>query len=154
MPERNTPIEILLVEDNPGDVRLATEALRETGLAHRLNVVPDGITALRFLHQEGEFMGANRPDLVLLDLNIPKKDGREVLAQVKADPALQTIPVVVLTTSQNEDDVVASYRLHANCYIVKPVNLDQFMHAIEAVEDFWLNVVRLPAQDRTTTLSD
>jgi two-component system, chemotaxis family, response regulator Rcp1 len=147
--ERKTSMEILLVEDNAGDVRLTREAFREAGLLHTLQVVPDGIRALSFLRREGDYAGAMRPDLILLDLNIPRKDGREVLAEIKADPDLQTIPVVVLTTSQSEDDILASYHLHANCYIVKPVNLDQFMHAIEVIEDFWLKTVRLPSQHDT-----
>jgi two-component system, chemotaxis family, response regulator Rcp1 len=150
MSETRSSVQILLVEDNAGDVRLTEEALREASLPYRLQVVPDGVEALALLRRAGAYADAARPDLILLDLNIPKRDGREVLAEIKADPDLQTIPVVVLTTSQNEADVLTSYRLHANCYIVKPVNFDQFLHAIEAIEDFWLNVVRLPERDSTS----
>jgi two-component system, chemotaxis family, response regulator Rcp1 len=150
MSETRSSVQILLVEDNAGDVRLTEEALREASLPYGLQVVPDGVEALALLRREGAYAEAARPDLILLDLNIPKRDGREVLAEIKADPDLRTIPVVVLTTSQNEADVLTSYRLHANCYIVKPVNFDQFMHAIEAIEDFWLNVVRLPERDGTS----
>jgi CheY-like chemotaxis protein len=137
-------VEILLVEDNPGDVRLTREALREGKVHHRLHVAVDGVAALAYLHREGDHAEAPRPDLILLDLNIPKKDGRQVLEEIKADPALSRIPVVVLTTSQAAEDVARTYALHANCYINKPVDFDQFMRVIRAIEDFWFSVVRLP----------
>lgn len=137
-------IEILLVEDNPGDVRLTIEALREGKVRNNLSVATDGVEALEFLRRRGHFANAPRPDLILLDLNLPKKDGREVLAEIKADPDLKTIPVVVLTTSKAEEDVVRSYHLHANCYVTKPVDLDQFISVVRAIEDFWLTVVALP----------
>jgi CheY-like chemotaxis protein len=140
----NRPIEILLVEDNPGHARLTQEAFREGKLANRLHVVGDGIEALAFLRQEGPHAHAVKPDLILLDLNLPKKDGREVLAEIKADERLKRIPVVVLTTSQAETDVLRAYDLHANCYIAKPVDLDQFLSIVQAIEDFWLQIVKLP----------
>jgi chemotaxis family two-component system response regulator Rcp1 len=139
-------VEILLVEDNPGDVRLTREALREGKVHHSLHVAVDGVAALAYLHREGEHAGSPRPDLILLDLNIPKKDGRQVLKEIKVDPALSRIPVVVLTTSQAEEDVARTYDLHANCYINKPVDFDQFMRVVKAIEDFWFSVVRLPPQ--------
>ena len=140
------PMEILLIEDNPGDVRLTREALRDTEVHTRLSVVADGEAALAFLRREGPFAEAPRPDLILLDLNLPKKDGREVLAEIKADPALRRIPVVVLTTSEAEQDIVRSYDLHANCYITKPVDLDAFIEVVRSIEGFWLAIVRLPAE--------
>jgi two-component system, chemotaxis family, response regulator Rcp1 len=139
-----SPIEILLVEDSPGDARLTIEALKEAKVLNHISIAEDGVEAMAFLRQEGEHAGAPRPDLILLDLNLPRKDGREVLAEVKADKSLALIPVVVLTTSQAEQDIAKSYQLHANCYITKPVDLDQFMEVIKAVESFWLTVVRLP----------
>jgi two-component system, chemotaxis family, response regulator Rcp1 len=139
-----TPIEILMVEDSPGDVRLTVEALREAKVLNHISVVEDGVEAMAFLRREGEYADAPRPDLILLDLNLPRKDGREVLAQVKTDPSLALIPIVVLTTSQAEQDVLKSYELHANCYVTKPVDLDQFISVIKSVESFWLTVVRLP----------
>jgi two-component system, chemotaxis family, response regulator Rcp1 len=139
-----SPIEILLVEDNPGDARLAIEALREAKVGNRLNVVQDGVEAVAFLRKEGRHAQAPRPDLVLLDLNLPKKDGREVLAEIKADADLKRIPVVVLTTSKAEQDILKMYELHANCYITKPVDLDQFMNVVRSIEEFWLTVVKLP----------
>jgi CheY-like chemotaxis protein len=139
-----SPIEILLVEDNPGDARLAIEALREAKVGNRLNVVQDGVEAVAFLRREGRHADAPRPDLVLLDLNLPKKDGREVLAEIKADADLKRIPVVVLTTSKAEQDILKMYELHANCYITKPVDLDQFMNVVRSIEEFWLTVVKLP----------
>ena len=142
------PVEILLVEDNPGDVRLTIEALRESKLHNQLNVARDGVEALAFLRRDGAFSDAVRPDLIVLDLNLPKKDGREVLAEIKADPALRTIPVVILTTSRAERDVLRSYELQANCYITKPVDLDQFMTVVKSIEDFWLTIVRLPGAAR------
>ena len=138
------PIEILLVEDNPGDVRLAIEALRESKVRNNLHVVRDGVEALAFLCQEDPYTDAPRPDLILLDLNLPRKDGREVLADIKADPRLHTIPVVILTTSRAEQDVLRSYELQANCYITKPVDLDQFITVVKSIEDFWLTIVTLP----------
>jgi two-component system, chemotaxis family, response regulator Rcp1 len=140
------PIEILLVEDNPGDVRLTMEGLNEGKVRNNLNVVKDGVEALAFLRRKGEFADAVRPDLILLDLNLPRKDGREVLADIKSDPDLKTIPVVVLTTSRAEQDVLHSYQLQANCYITKPVDLEQFITVVKSIEDFWLTIVTLPHQ--------
>ncbi|OGO50315.1 MAG: response regulator [Chloroflexi bacterium RBG_16_68_14] len=139
------PIEILLVEDNPGDVRLTQEALQENKVWNRLHLAPDGVEALAFLRREGSHADAPRPDVILLDLNLPKKDGREVLAEIKADEGLKTIPVVILTTSKAEEDIIRSYKLHANCYVTKPVNLDQFLRVVKEVENFWLCVVKLPS---------
>ena len=144
MEPHGTPVKILLVEDNPADIRLTIEALREGKIANRLNVAKDGVEALDFLQRRGAFADAPRPDLVLLDLNLPKKDGREVLAEIKADDSLKRIPVVVLTTSQAEEDILKSYNLHANCYISKPVDLEQFITVVRTIEDFWLTVVSLP----------
>jgi two-component system response regulator len=139
------PIEILLVEDNPGDVRLSIEVLRDAKVHNHLNTVSDGVEALSFLRREGIYAEAPHPDLILLDLNLPKKDGREVLAEIKADDNLKRIPVVVLTTSQSEEDILKAYELHANCYISKPVNLDQFIKVVQSIEAFWLTIVKLPA---------
>ena len=136
----------LLVEDNPGDARLIREMLREVKVRNNLNVVTDGVEALAYLRCEGQYAGATRPDLVLLDLNLPRKDGRQVLAEIKVDPRLRTIPVVVLTTSRAEQDVLRTYELQANCYITKPVDLDQFIKVVQAVEGFWLSVVVLPPE--------
>lgn len=138
------PIEILLVEDNPGDVRLTVEALRDSKVHNNLHVAKDGVEAMAFLNREGQYATAVRPDLILLDLNLPRKDGRQVLAEVKADPVLRTIPVVVLTTSTAEQDILRSYELQANCYISKPVDLEQFITIVRSIEDFWLTIVRLP----------
>jgi CheY-like chemotaxis protein len=138
----------MLVEDNPGDVRLTREALREAEIRNRLHVVRDGVEALAWLRREGAFGGAPRPDLILLDLNLPRKDGRQVLAEIKADPDLRRIPVVVLTTSQDEDDILRSYNLYANSYIVKPVDLERFMGVVRSIEAFWLTVVKLPPNAR------
>jgi CheY-like chemotaxis protein len=138
------PIEILLVEDNPADVRLTMEALKEDKVLNHLSVAMDGVEALAFLRHEGHYAGAPRPDLVLLDLNLPRKDGREVLAEIKRDPDLRRIPVVVLTTSQAEQDIVKSYDLYANCYVTKPVDLHQFISAVKSIEGFWFTVVKLP----------
>lgn len=132
------------MEDNPGDVRLTQEALKDGKVLNRLSVVRDGEEALAYLRQEGEYAGVPRPGLILLDLNLPKLDGRELLAEIKADEQLRHIPVVVLTTSEAEQDVLESYDLHANCYITKPVDLDQFMAVVKAIEDFWLTIVKLP----------
>jgi CheY-like chemotaxis protein len=138
------PIEILLVEDNPGDVRLTIEALKDGKVSNRLHVVKDGVEALVFLRQEGPYAAAPRPDVILLDLNLPKKDGRQVLEEIKADEHLRRIPVVVLTTSSSEQDILRTYDLHANCYITKPVDLEQFIDVVRGIEDFWLTVVKLP----------
>lgn len=137
-------IEILLVEDNPADVRLTREALKEAKVRNQLHVVEDGVAAMEFLTRQGEYADAPRPDLILLDLNLPKKDGREVLEEIKQDDSLKRIPVVVLTTSQAEEDIVKTYSLHANCYVTKPVDLDQFITIVKSIEDFWLTIVKLP----------
>ena len=137
-------VEVLLVEDNPGDARLTREALREGKLRNRIHHARDGVEALAFLRHEGEYRDAPVPDIILLDLNMPRKDGREVLAEIKADPKLRFIPVVILTTSEAENDIVRSYELHANCYITKPVDLDKFTRIVHTIEDFWLEVVTLP----------
>jgi chemotaxis family two-component system response regulator Rcp1 len=139
------PIEILLVEDSPGDVRLTKEAFRDAKVLVNLHVAADGEEAMAFLGQEGKYSDKPRPDLILLDLNLPKKDGRAVLAEIKGDSSLHTIPVVVLTTSASEADVLNSYSLHANCYITKPVDLDGFLKVVKSIDGFWLSVVRLPA---------
>jgi len=138
------PINILLVEDNPGDADLAREALEGSKINNALHVVDDGEKAMWFLHREGVYAEVPRPDLILLDLNLPKKDGRQVLAEIKEDDDLKRIPVVILTTSQAEEDVVKSYNLHANCYITKPIDLNQFLHVVRSIEDFWLSIVVLP----------
>ena len=138
------PIEILLVEDNPGDVRLTQEAFKDGKVSNNMHAVMDGVEALEFLHREGKYAGAPHPDLILLDLNLPKKDGREVLAEIKADSNLKRIPVVVLTTSKAEEDILKAYDQHANCYISKPVSLDQFMKVVKGIEDFWFTIVKLP----------
>jgi chemotaxis family two-component system response regulator Rcp1 len=137
-------IEILLVEDNPGDVRLTIEAFKEGKVLNRVNVVDNGVDALAYLRREGRFADAPRPDLILLDLNLPRKNGRTVLAEIKEDPQLKRIPVVVLTTSQAEEDILSSYDLHANSYVTKPVGLDQFIDVVKSIEDFWIVVARLP----------
>ena len=137
-------IEILLVEDNIGDVRLTELAFKEGKVRNKLHVTMDGAEAMAFLRQEGHYASVPRPDLILLDLNLPKKDGREVLAEIKTDADLKRIPVVVLTTSQAEQDVLKSYNLHANCYITKPVDLEKFLSVVRSLEDFWLTIVRLP----------
>jgi len=140
------PIEILLVEDNPGDVRLTQEALNDNKMRNRLHVVVDGVEAMAFLRREGKYADAPRPDLVLLDLNLPKKDGREVLAEIKVDESLKRVPVVILTTSQAEEDILKAYELNANCYITKPVDLDQFLKVVRSIENFWLTIVKLPPE--------
>jgi two-component system response regulator len=140
------PIEILLVEDNPGDVRLTREALKSGKVWSNLHVVEDGEAALTFLRQQGSYTYAPRPDLILLDLNLPKRDGREVLSIIKADENLKRIPVVVLTTSQAEEDILKAYNLNANCYITKPVDFDQFLKVVRVVEEFWLTIVKLPSR--------
>lgn len=144
MDSNTTPIEILLVEDNPGDARLTLEAMREAKVVNRIHVVEDGVEAMEFLRRQGRFDDAPRPALILLDLNMPRKDGREVLAEIKIDPDLKRIPVVVLTTSRDEEDVLRAYDLHANCYVTKPVDLAQFMKIISQIDEFWINVVSLP----------
>jgi chemotaxis family two-component system response regulator Rcp1 len=141
-------VEILLVEDNPGDVRLTREALKSDRLWNTLQVVRDGVEAMAYLRREGKFRGAVRPDLILLDLNLPRKDGREVLAEIKADHELKLIPVVVLTTSQAEEDILKAYGSHANCYITKPVDLAKFITVMKSIEHFWFAIVRLPLNDR------
>ncbi|QYY34844.1 response regulator [Ruficoccus sp. ZRK36] len=138
------PVEILLVEDSPADVMLTREALEYSKVLNVLHVVQDGVDALEFLHRRGKYKDASRPGLILLDLNLPRKSGREVLAEIKGDPSLQRIPVVVLSTSSNEDDVEAVYGLHANCYVVKPVNFDSFSQIVRSIHDFWFCVVELP----------
>ena len=142
---KGKPIEILLVEDNPGDVRLTREAFKSNKITNNLYVVRDGVEAMLFLRQEGDYSDVPRPDLILLDLNLPKKDGREVLAEIKQDGELKTIPVVILTTSSAEEDIIKSYGLHANCYITKPANLAEFIDVMKAIEYFWLKVVKLPS---------
>jgi CheY-like chemotaxis protein len=143
----NGSAKILLVEDNPGDVRLTREALREGKILNELSVVEDGVEALAFLRREGRYAEAVKPDLILLDLNLPKKDGREVLQEIKGDGALKKIPVVVLTTSAAERDILKAYDLHANCYITKPVDLEQFIRVVQLIEDFWLTIVKLPVTE-------
>ena len=142
------PVEILLVEDNPGDVRLTQEALKEGKVYNNLHWAKDGVEALEFLKQQGKHAKAPRPDIILLDLNLPKKDGREVLALIKKDSDLKHIPVVVLTTSEAEEDVLKSYELHANCYVTKPVDLEKFIHVVQSIDRFWLTVVTLPPNGR------
>jgi chemotaxis family two-component system response regulator Rcp1 len=138
------PIVILLVEDNPGDVDLARAAMEESKVRNILHTVGDGVEAMLFLRGEGKYAEAPRPDLVLLDLNLPKKDGREVLAEIKSDPDLMRIPVVILTISKDEEDILKTYNLHANCFITKPIDLIQFVKVVKAIEDFWLTIVKLP----------
>jgi two-component system, chemotaxis family, response regulator Rcp1 len=138
------PIKILLAEDNPGDVRLTQEALKEGKIRNELAVVGDGVEAISYLRREGNYAGVSRPDLILLDLNLPKKNGREVLAEIKADDVLKRIPVIILTSSKAEQDVVKTYESHANCYIVKPVELEEFIKVVSYINDFWLTIVMLP----------
>ncbi|MFB2771966.1 response regulator [Pelatocladus sp. BLCC-F211] len=140
------PIEILLIEDNPGDVELTKIALEDSKISVNLNVVEDGVEAIAFLRREGKYTQVPHPDIVLLDLNLPKKDGREVLAEIKADEKLKRIPVVVLTTSQAEEDVLKVYNLSANCYITKPVDFDQFVKIVQSIENFWFTIVKLPSE--------
>jgi CheY-like chemotaxis protein len=143
------PIEVLLVEDSPGDVRLTQEAFKDAKVHINLHVASDGAKAIIFLRREGEHSNAPRPDLILLDLNLPKKDGREVLAEIKGDPGLKSIPVVILTTSSSEADILRSYQLHANCYITKPVGLEGFLTVVKSIDNFWLSVVKLPREPRS-----
>ncbi len=142
---RASPVEILLVEDNPGDVRLTREALKEGKVYSNLHWAQDGVEALEFLRREGKFAGVPRPDIILLDLNLPKKDGREVLSEIKNDDDLKRIPVVILTTSKAEEDVLRSYELHANCYVTKLVDLEKFIVVVQSIDKFWLTVVTLPS---------
>jgi two-component system, chemotaxis family, response regulator Rcp1 len=142
--ETGKPIEILLVEDNPGDARLAQEALKDAKVKNNIFWVKDGVEAMSYLNKKENYVDAMRPDLILLDLNLPKKDGREVLAEIKEDPELRRIPVVILTVSKAEEDILKTYNLHANCYITKPVDLGQFMKVVKSIEDFWLTIVKLP----------
>jgi CheY-like chemotaxis protein len=144
MTDGRSPVEILLVEDNPGDERLTREALREGKVYHNLHWVKDGVEAMAFLRREGKYADVPRPDIVLLDLNLPKKDGREVLEEIKSDEDLKRIPVVVLTTSKAEEDVLKTYNLHANCYVTKPVDLEKFIVVVRSIDVFWLTVVTLP----------
>src|ERR1700736_3315749 len=144
-----TPIEVLLVEDSPGDVRLTRDAFKDAKVHINLHVASDGAEAMDFLNCEGKYSNAPRPDLILLDLNLPKKDGREVLEEIKESPALKSIPVVVLTTSASDADILRSYRLHANCYITKPVGLDGFLEVVKSIDNFWLTVVKLPSEARS-----
>ncbi len=140
-------IDILLVEDNPGDVRLTKEALRDAKVLNDVHVAKDGVEAMQFLHKEARFENVPTPDLILLDLNLPRKDGREVLAEVKADPKLKRIPIVILTTSKADEDIIKTYNLHANAYITKPVDLNRFVEIIHTLEEFWFSIVRLPPKE-------
>ena len=140
------PVNVLLVEDNPGDVRLTQEAFKEAKMSIKLDVTMDGAEAIKFLFREGKYKDAQRPDIILLDLNLPKKDGKEVLAKIKADEELKSIPVVVLTTSTSEADIHKAYDLHANCYITKPVDFNKFIEVVKSIEEFWLNLVKLPSE--------
>ena len=142
---RGEPIEILLVEDSPDDAELTIEALRDGRVRNRITHVEDGVEAMEFLRREGKFSGAPRPDLILLDLNLPRKSGREVLTDIKTDDALKHIPVVVMTSSDDDADVLEAYRRHVNCYVTKPVDLDQFIKVVKSIENFWFSVVKLPA---------
>ncbi len=144
MPVTSRPVEILLVEDNPGDVNLTRIALADREINVNLSVVADGVEAMDFLNRQGRYGQAIQPDLILLDWNLPRKDGREVLVEIKANEQLQRIPVVVLTTSQAEEDILKAYNLHANCYITKPLDFHQFVHIIQSIEDFWFTIVQLP----------
>jgi two-component system, chemotaxis family, response regulator Rcp1 len=139
-----TPIEVLLVEDSPGDVRLTLEAFKDAKVHINMHLAPDGVEAMNFLNREGKHSKAPRPDLILLDLNLPKKDGRQVLEEIKQSPVLKSIPVVILTTSSSEADILRSYMLHANCYITKPVGLEGFLEVVQSIDSFWLSVVKLP----------
>ena len=142
------PIEILLVEDSPGDVRLTKEGLKEAKVRNNLHVVCDGVEAIDFLRKKGKYTTMPRPDLILLDLNLPKKDGREVLAEIKSDETLKNIPVVVLTISEAEEDILKSYNLSANCYITKPIDFNQFITVVKAIENFWFTIVKLPRNEK------
>jgi len=143
-PEYAKPIDILLVEDNPGDIRLTLEAFKEGKCTNRIHVVKDGEEAMQFLRKQGPHAEAPRPDLILLDLNLPKRDGRSILQEIKTDPDLKRIPVVILTTSKAEEDILRTYNLHANCYITKPVDIEEFITITRSIENFWLSIVKLP----------
>lgn len=145
--EKVKPIDILLAEDSPGDVRLTQEALREGRVLNKLHIVGDGEEAMAFLRREGNFANAPRPDIILLDLNMPKKDGRETLAEIKADESLKYIPVVIMTVSKSEEDIFRSYYNHANCYITKPIDIDEFFKVVKSIEDFWFTIVKLPKRE-------
>lgn len=145
-PRLNNPIEILLVEDNPGDVRLIKEVFKDAKIYNAMQVAYDGETAMEILRRKGEYMDGSYPDLILLDLNLPKKDGREVLREIKEDENLKCIPVVILTTSNAEEDLIETYKMNANCYITKPVDLDQFINVVKSIENFWLSIVKLPTR--------
>jgi CheY-like chemotaxis protein len=140
-------IDILIVEDNPGDARLIKEVLNDNKVYNSLYIVNDGVEALNFLHNQGEYQNAPRPDIIILDLNLPKRDGREVLAEIKADEELRHIPVVIMTISQAEEDILKTYKLHANCYITKPIDLNEFIRVVKSIEDFWFSIVKLPAKN-------
>jgi CheY-like chemotaxis protein len=140
------PIQVLLVEDNPGDAHLTRIALQDGKMQIQLSIVEDGVEAMAFLRRQGKYAHAPHPDLILLDLNLPKKDGREVLAEIKADESIRRIPIVVLTTSQAEEDILQAYDLRANCYITKPVGFDQFVRIVQSIEDFWFTIVKLPPE--------
>lgn len=142
--DTSKPVDILLIEDNPGDARLALEALKESKFRNNLYHVDDGEEALNFLYRRGKFEDAIRPDLIILDLNLPRRDGREVLAIIKEDESLRRIPVVIMTMSESDEDIIRSYDLHANCYITKPLDIDKFMTVVRSIEDFWLTIVTLP----------
>lgn len=148
MSQKSRPINLLLIEDNPGDVRLTQEAFKEGKLSYQMDVVMDGVEAIHFLRRRPPYENAATPDIILLDLNLPKKDGREVLAEIKADPELRRIPVIILTTSNAEQDILKSYDLHVNCYINKPVDFDKFFDIIKMIEDFWLTIAILPGTMR------
>jgi two-component system, chemotaxis family, response regulator Rcp1 len=143
----NESIDILIVEDNPGDARLIREALNESEVYNNLYIVSDGVEAMGFLRNEGRFSDAPQPDLIILDLNLPRKDGREVLAEIKSDEKLMQIPVVIMTISQAEEDILNTYKLHANCYISKPIDLNEFIRVIKSIEEFWFSVVKLPPKN-------
>jgi len=145
--ERGKPVEILLIEDSAGDVRLTQEALKEAKVLNNLTVATDGVEAMEVLRRQGRHADAPRPDIIMLDLNLPRKDGREVLKEVKSDPNLRRIPIVVLTTSRAEEDIIKAYDLHANCYITKPVDFQQFISCVQSIENFWLAVVKLPREN-------
>lgn len=144
MHEITKPVVILLVEDNPGDTRLAREALKESKLNNTMNSVVDGVEAMDYLHKRGKYTDVTRPDLIILDLNLPRKDGREVLGEIKTDVYLRTIPVVILTTSKSEEDILRAYELHANCFITKPMDMNQFIKVVQSITDFWFTIVKLP----------
>jgi two-component system response regulator len=140
-------IDILIVEDNPGDARLIKEVLNDNKVYNSLYIVNDGVEAMNFLHNQGEYQNVPRPDIIILDLNLPKRDGREVLAEIKADEELRHIPVVIMTISQAEEDILKTYKLHANCYITKPIDLNEFIKVVKSIEDFWFSIVKLPPKN-------